>query len=110
MNALKLCHDMKRRGILLSATGEHIKVSAPIGALTEEDRLALKSLKPALLRILTGPRAPVEDAPKSKARWAGPGWIEIYDPVAGEWHEIRASECLAGVVAEADRRRKGGVA
>ena len=45
---------------------------------------------------------------ESKARWAGPGLIRIRDPFTREWHEWPAAKCLPGVVAEADRRRKGG--
>lgn len=113
MNALKLHHDLKARGVNLEAAGENLKVDAPAGALSEEDRLALKSLKPALLRILTGPQEPAGDMPKSKARWAGPGWIRLFDPVEMEWHEVPSSMCLPGVIAEADahrKRRKGGAA
>jgi hypothetical protein len=42
-------------------------------------------------------------------RWSKyPTWIELHDPLTGEWHEVRTSECLPGVVAEADRRREQG--
>jgi hypothetical protein len=40
------------------------------------------------------------------ARWVRPGLIKIRDPFTGEWHEWPATECLPGVVAEADKLRK----
>ena len=42
-------------------------------------------------------------------RWSEyPLWIKIHDPLTGEWHEVRASECPPGVVEAADRHRKKG--
>jgi hypothetical protein len=42
-------------------------------------------------------------------RWSEyPEWIKIHDPLTGEWHEVRASECLPGVVEAANRHRKKG--
>jgi hypothetical protein len=39
------------------------------------------------------------------------GWISLHDPTTGEWQEVRAEECLPGVVAEAYRHRgRGGAA
>ncbi len=43
-------------------------------------------------------------------RWSEhPTWIKLHDPTTGEWHEVRASECLPGVVETANkhRRKKG---
>ena len=109
MNALKLYHDLKKRGVLVEADGEHLKVDAPAGVVTEADRTALVELKPILLKFLS--RLPEEELLReSKARWSGPGLIRILDPFTGEWHEWPAAKCLPGVAAEADRRRKGGVA
>ena len=40
-------------------------------------------------------------------RWSEyPLWIKIHDPLTGEWHEVRASECPPGVVETANRHRK----
>ena len=41
-----------------------------------------------------------------------PDWIKLHDPTSGEWHEVRAEECLAGVVETANkyRKNKGGTA
>ncbi len=42
-------------------------------------------------------------------RWSEyPEWIKLHDPLSGEWHEVRASECLPGVVETANRYRKRG--
>ncbi len=109
MNALKLYHDLKTRGVNLQAAGERLKVDAPAGVFTEADRSALVEFKPVLLKFLS--RTPEEEPQReSKVRWSGPGLIRILDPFTGEWHEWPAAKCLPGVVAEADRRRKGGAA
>jgi hypothetical protein len=107
VNALSLYHDLKQRGVILEPQGEYLKVDAPLGVVTEEDKTALVEFKPTLLRFLS--RTPEEQPLReSKARWSGPGLIRILDPFTNEWHEWPAAECLPGVVAEADRRRKGG--
>ncbi len=106
MNALKLYHDLKARGVNLEAAGDKLRVEAPAGVVTQEDRIALVELKPVLLGFLS--RTPEEEALREvKARWSGPGLIKIRDPFTGEWHEWPAAKCLPSVVAEADRRRKG---
>ncbi len=105
MNALSLFHDLKARGVILEAAGEHLKVDAPAGVVTNEDRAALVKFKPTLLKFLS--RTPEEEPMReSKARWSGPGLIRILDPFTNEWHEWPAAKCLPGVVAEADRRRR----
>ena len=106
MNALSLYHDLKERGVILEAQGECLKVDAPVGVVTEEVKTALVEFKPTLLELLS--RSPEEQPLReSKARWSGPGLIRILDPFTGEWHEWPAVKCLPGVVAEANRRRKG---
>jgi hypothetical protein len=40
-------------------------------------------------------------------RWSEyPGWIALHDPMSGEWHEVRARDCLPSLVKEPDRRRR----
>lgn len=109
-NALSHYHDLKVRGVNLEAQGEHLKLDVPAGVVTEEDKTALIEFKPVLLKFLSRPEKEPQQGPKpeSTARWAGPGLIRIRDPFTGEWHEWPAAECLPGVLAEADRRRKGG--
>ncbi len=42
-------------------------------------------------------------------RWSEhPTWIKLHDPTTGEWHEVKASECLPSIVAEANKYRKKG--
>ena len=42
-------------------------------------------------------------------QWATePGWIALRDPTTGEWHEVRASECLPSIVREAEAKRIKG--
>jgi len=112
VNSLSLYHDLKARGVILTAEGEHLKVDAPAGVVTEVDRAALKEFKSKLLKFLSRPREHPQQVPErhSVARWAGPGLIRILDPFTGEWHEWPAAKCLPGVVAEADRLRKGSAA
>lgn len=109
MNALKLYHDLKARGVNLEAQGELLKVDAPAGVLTEEDRTALVEFKPKLLGFMSRSSERPQEVPErgSVARWAGPGRVKIRDPFTEAWHEWPAAECLPGVVAEANRRRKG---
>ena len=110
MNALSLYHDLKASGVNLEAQGEFLKVDAPVGVLTEEQRAALKQFKPKLLKFLSRPQGEPQQVPEreSEARWTGRGLIRILDPFTGEWHEWPATKCLPGVVAEADRRRRRG--
>ena len=111
MNALSLYHDLKKRGVIFEAQGEHLKVDAPADVVTEEDKAALIEFKPILLKFLSrnAVRVPKEEPLReSKARWSGPGRIRIRDPFTGEWHEWPVAKCLPSVVAEADRNRKGG--
>jgi hypothetical protein len=51
VNVLALYHDLKARDVILEADGENLKVSAPAGVLTEEDREGLRKFKPMLLRL-----------------------------------------------------------
>ena len=106
MNVLKLYHDLKARGVILETQGENLKVDAPAGVVTEEDRAALVEFKPRLLKFLSRPQEELQEIParESVACWAGPGLIKIRDPFTEEWP---AAKCLPGVVAETDRRKKG---
>jgi hypothetical protein len=105
VNALSLYQNLKKRGVILQARGEHLKVDAPVGVVTEEDKTALLECKPVLLEFLSQrpEEKPLRD---SDARWSGPGLIRILDPFTEEWHEWPAAKCLPGVVVEADRRKK----
>ena len=111
MNARSLLEDLKQRGVLLEPDGETLRVDAPIGAIPEELRSALTEHKPRLLRLLEWERRNPKEADRRGLRisWSKePGWIALHDPTTGEWHEVKASECLPSVVesARANDRRK----
>ena len=110
MNARSLYHDLKERGVILEAQGEYLKVDAPAGVVTEEDKTALLEFKPILLRFLSrnAVRAPEENGRCFEARRSRhPGYTSLYDPVYGEWHDFPTKDCLPSIVAETNRRKKG---
>lgn len=83
MNALSLYHDLKVRGVILEVQGEHLKVDAPTGVLTEEDRTSLVEFKPILLKFLSrmAAREPEDDGRRFEARRSRhPGYTSVYDP------------------------------
>ena len=71
----------------------------------------LHANKPALLKLLEWEGRKLDKAGHlgRVARWPKyPTWIELHDPLTGDWYELKASECLPGVVAEADEHREEG--
>ena len=111
MNASALLEDLRRRDVALEAEGGRLHVDAPAGAITDELRAALEENKGRLLELLARERHKIEKASRRglAIRWSEhPVWIKLHDPLTGEWHEVRASECLPGVVEAADRYRKKG--
>ncbi len=111
MNATELLDDLRSRDVNLEADGERLLVDAPAGVIAEEIKAALAELKPKLLKLLTWERRKLEEAGRRGLiiRWSEhPDWIKLHDPTTGEWHEVRAVECLPGVVESANRRRKKG--
>ena len=112
MSAQGLLKRLRQREVRLDAEGELLHVDAPFGAVTEELREALVEHKPKLLKLLEWEREcerrDLEEAIRLGlvVRWSEhPDWIELHDPTTGEWHEVRAEECLPGVVETADRYR-----
>ncbi len=112
MNALKLYQDLKERGVVLEASGGNLKVNAPAGALTEEDRTALRESKPALLKLLSRTQESDEgnDRRFKSRRSRYPGYTSLYDPVHDEWHDFPTKDCFPSIVAEANKRKRGGAA
>jgi hypothetical protein len=112
VNALLLYHDLKKRGVLLEADGEHLKVDAPAGVVTEEDRATLLKFKPILLGFLSRAAKRTEeqdDGRRFEARPSRhPGYTSLYDPIHDEWHDFPTRECYPSIVALADKRRKKG--
>lgn len=112
MNALSLYHDLKKRGVILEADGEHLKVNAPAGVLTEEDRAGLVEFKPILLRIVSrqATQEPSDNGRRFDARPSRhPGYTSLYDPDADEWHDFPTKDCYPSIVALAQKKRKKGV-
>jgi tubulysin polyketide synthase-like protein len=111
MNASDLLEDLRRRDVALEAEGDRLHVDAPAGAITDDLRTALVEHKEHLLELLARERHKLEKAGRRglAIRWSEyPVWIMLHDPLTGEWHEVKASECLPGVVETASRYRKKG--
>src|SRR5215217_2075857 len=117
MNASALLEDLRRRDVTLEAAGGNLRVDAPIGVMTAELKADLAKLKPEMLELLERERPEADPKVEPDRRgliigWSEhPIWIELRDPTTGERHEVRASECLPGVVEAANRHlKKRGVA
>lgn len=112
MNALKLYHDLKKRDVCLEADSEILKVDAPAGALTAEDRSELMEFKPILLRFLSRTqREPEDEGRRFGARPSSHrGYTSLYDPLEGRWHDFPTRDCYPSIVTLASRHRKGGAA
>ncbi len=112
MSVLALYHDLKARDVILEADGENLKVSAPTGVLTEEDREGLRKFKPVLLRLSRASeraQEPVDDGRRFDARPSHhPGYTSLYDPVEGEWHDFPTKDCYPSIVELANKKRKKG--
>jgi hypothetical protein len=108
-----LLAELRQRDVRLEAEGELLRVDAPDGAVTEELRDALVEHKPNLLKLLDRERdreqRVLEEADRLGlvVRWSEyPTWIWLRDPSDGEWHEVRASECLPSIVRSANAHLK----
>ncbi len=113
MSAKALLQELRGRGIELVVDGDRLQYR-PRSVVTPDLLDRLRKHKPSLLKLLEWEKHKLEEASRlgCVARWSRyPTWIELHDPLTGDWHEVRASECLPGVVAEADKHREqGGVA
>jgi hypothetical protein len=109
VNALSLYDDLKARGVNLEAQGEYLKVDAPAGAVTEEDRAALKKCKPVLLKFLSRTHDEPQQGPKreSVARWAGPGLIKIRDRVHRGVARVAGGKVFAWSDSRSGQTQKG---
>ena len=108
MNARFLLNALRGAGVNLTPEEDGLHVDAPAGTLTEILRASLMENKEALIELLEQERAKLEAAGRRGLviRWSEyPVWIKLHDPLTGEWHEVRASECLPGVVEAANRKR-----
>jgi hypothetical protein len=101
MNARALLEDLRRRDIRLQADGNRLFVDAPAESDNPDLRSILSQHKGDLLKVLRWERRKLAEAGKRglMIKWSKiPGWISLHDPTTGEWHEVRARECLPGVV------------
>jgi hypothetical protein len=110
VNVLSLYRDLKQRGVILEADGNRLKVNAPTGILTKEDREALFQAKTALLKMLSPPIAGYEDdGRRFDARLSRhPGYTSLYDPVHDEWHDFPTKDCYPSIITLANKRREKG--
>jgi tubulysin polyketide synthase-like protein len=107
MSAELILREVRGRGVELKVVGDEL-LYRPRGALTENLRAALLKHKSALMTLLARERRDLEEADRRGLiiRWSEyPNWIELHDPFTGQWHEVRASECLPSVVETANRLR-----
>ena len=110
MSARALLAELRSRGVELVADGERLQYW-PTNVVTPELLDRLRANKPTILKLLEWEERRLDKAARlgCVARWARyPTWIELHDPLTGDWHEVKASECLPGVLAEADKHREEG--
>ena len=114
MNARVLLEDLKGKDVSLAAECERLVVDAPTGVITEELKASLAEHKPKLLKLLEWEQRKLKEADHRglMVRWSEyPVSIKLHDPTSGEWHEVKADECLPGVVQTANKyKKKGGAA
>ena len=109
MSTQTLLDNLRSRGISLEAHGEILHVDAPADVFNEELHTELVEHKPKLLKLLEWEQRKLQEADHHAllVRWSEyPIWIKLHDPTTGEWHEVRADECLPGVVESANKYRK----
>jgi hypothetical protein len=71
----RLIDDLRRRGVVLTACGEKLRVDAPAGVLTPDLRTVLAGHKDELLAALRD-ADPVADPYEVPAGWTRRSWIE----------------------------------
>ncbi len=109
MSARELLEDLRGLGVTVEAKDGLLDLDAPAGVITQDLIESLTEQKPKLLKLLEWERGRWEKANRRGliVRWSEhPTWIKLHDPTTGEWHEVRASECLPSIVAAANKYRK----
>lgn len=113
MSTRELLEDLRGLGVTVEVKDGLLDLDAPAGVMTQSLIELLTEQKPKLLKLLEWERQKLEEADRRGLiiRWSEhPTWIKLHDPTTGEWHEVRASECLPSILAEADKYRKRGSA
>ncbi len=112
MSARALLEELEQIGVQLRVDGAHLEYEGPEEVVTPELLHRMREHKPSLMKLLEWKDRELEDAGRRGllVRWSEyPTWIALRDPATAEWHEVKASECLPGVVATANEdREKGG--
>jgi hypothetical protein len=111
LRARELLSELRQRGVTVVTDGERISVDAPTGVIDGRLRELLAENKPAIVKLLQWERRKLGETGRRGlvVEWARErGWIALHDPTTGEWHEVRASECLPWVVEAANARRRSG--
>jgi hypothetical protein len=112
MSSRALLEELEQIGVQLRVDGTYLQYEGPEEVVTPELLSCLREHKPSLVKLLRGESSKLEGAGRRGllVRWSEyPTWIALRDPTTGEWHEVKASECLPGVVATANEdREKGG--
>ena len=111
MSARALLEELEQMGVQLRVDGTHLEYEGPQEVVTAELLRRLTEYKPSLMKLLGWEGRKLEDEGRCGllVRWSEyPTWIALCDPTTGEWHEIRASECLPGVVESANQDRNKG--
>ncbi len=113
MSVRALLEELRGRGVELVAEGGRL-LYRPKHLVTPRLLDALVEHKQALIELLGWERRKLKEADRRGLiiRWSEyPDWIELRDPATGEWHEVRASECLPGIIETANvSHKKGGAA
>jgi hypothetical protein len=114
MSTRTLIAEIRMLGVKLWTEGDRLRYAGPEEAVTPELVERVRSHKPEIVKLLKAKRRKLEQADRRGLiiRWSEyPKWIKLHDPLTGEWHEVRASECLPSVVETANKcRKKGGAA
>jgi predicted metal-dependent hydrolase len=112
LSAQALLDNLRSRDVRVRAVDDRLLVDAPASVADEELRHTLSKHKAALLKHLRQEQQELKEANQRGLiiQWSNePGWISLHDPTTGEWHDVRASECLPGIVesaiAQHNRRR-----
>lgn len=109
MRARELLTHLRQRGVAFEADGDRLSVDAPPGVIDGRLRELLVESKPAIAKLLQWERRKLREADRRGLliEWAGErGWIALHDPTTGEWHEVKASECLPWIEDAANARAR----